>query len=118
MLNEKNTKNLRQEFKDSLSTWHEAINPAQLHYADVIKKSWKNTTYVVRNLPFAPEKLVVCPPHSILNMAPNQQHRTDYASGVFEGLSAEPQLDAAGKIKDISVVLLMPRMQRLMRSMR
>ena len=71
-----------------------------------------------RNLPFAPEKMVMCPPHSMLNFAPNQQHRSDYATGAWEGSSAEPMLDENNNLIGINVILHRPRLARFMRSLR
>jgi hypothetical protein len=108
----------RAEYKDSLKEWHEEINPVQEHFAEVIKKSWQKTKYIARNLPFNQEKMVICPPHSILNLAPNQQHRSDYATGAWEGSSAEPVLDKDNKMVGINTVLHRPRLARLVRSLR
>jgi branched-subunit amino acid aminotransferase/4-amino-4-deoxychorismate lyase len=107
----------REEYLTSLKDWKETINPLQLHYASEIKKHWHRTKYVARNLPFEPEKMVICPPHSALNVAPNQQHRGDYATGLFEGSSAEPAIDPNGKIVAVNVVLHAPRMARFARSL-
>ena len=81
---------LRQEYSDSLNGWSEHLSKVQECFANVITKSWQKNRYIVRNLPFAPDQAVICPPHSLLNLAPNQQHRSDYATGVWEGSSAEP----------------------------
>lgn len=108
----------REEYRESLKNWHETLNPVQLHYAEVIKKNWQGTKYIARNLPFAPDKLVVCPPYSALNIAPNQQHRGDYATGLFEGSSAEPVLNSQGQVTQINVILHHPRSMRLVRSLK
>lgn len=108
----------RDEYKESLQGWHEEINRVQLHFAEVIEKSWQKVKYVGRNLPFAPDKMVMCPPYSALNLAPNQQHRADYATGSWEGSSAEPVLDKDNKIVDVNVILHRPRLARLVRSLR
>ncbi|MDR1057447.1 MAG: hypothetical protein LBL17_02630 [Coxiellaceae bacterium] len=93
MLTDNNLKSLRDEYLEALRDWDENVNKVQLHYANVIAKSWQGTKYIARNLPFAPEKIVICPPNSILNFAPNQQHRIDYATSAWEGSSAEAILD-------------------------
>ena len=118
MLTDKNIENWRTEFKKSLTDWHEEVTKVQSHFGDVIQKSWQRTKYIARNLPFAPEKVVMCPPHSVLNFAPNQQHRTDYATGVWEGSSAEPTLDENNNITGVNVILHRPRLARLIRSLR
>jgi branched-subunit amino acid aminotransferase/4-amino-4-deoxychorismate lyase len=118
MLTNENLKLFREEYFNSLKGWHEEINKVQLHFAGVIQKSWQKTKYIARNLPFAPDKMVICPPHSILNLAPNQQHRADYATGIWEGSSAEPILDKNNKIVDVNVILHRPRVARLTRSSR
>lgn len=107
----------RNEYLNSIKDWHETLNPVQLHYADVIKQNWHGTKYIARNLPFAENQLVICPPYSVLNMAANQQHRGDYATGLFEGSSAEPVIDSSGNITAINVILHQPRMARFVRSM-
>ena len=108
----------RNEYRESLGGWHEEINKVQLHFAEVIKNSWQKAKYVARNLPFAPDKMVICPPHSALNLAPNQQHRTDYATGAWEGSSAEPMLDENNEIVGVNAILHRPRMARMLRSLR
>lgn len=108
----------RAQYYESLKDWHEEINKVQLHFADVIKKSWQKTKYIARNVPFAPDKMVICPPHSALNLAPNQQHRSDYATGAWEGSSAEPMLDKNNNFVGINVVLHRQRLARLIRSLR
>jgi branched-subunit amino acid aminotransferase/4-amino-4-deoxychorismate lyase len=108
----------RDEYLNALQGWNEEINKTQLHFADIIKKSWQQTKYVVRNLPSAPDKIIMCPPHSALNLAPNQQHRTDYATGAWEGSSAEPTLDENNNFSGINVILHRPRLARLARSLR
>ena len=108
----------REEYKESLKGWHEEINRVQLHFADVVQKNWQKSKYIARNLPYAPDKMVICPPYSALNLAPNQQHRADYATGSWEGSSAEPILDKDNKIVDVNVILHRPRLARLMRSLR
>ncbi|CAL7964012.1 conserved hypothetical protein [Gammaproteobacteria bacterium] len=108
----------RAEYYESLKGWHEDINKVQLHFANVIQKSWQKTKYVARNVPFAPDKMVMCPPHSALNLAPNQQHRSDYATGAWEGSSAEPMLDKNNNFVGINVVLHRQRLARLIRSLR
>lgn len=108
----------RNEYTESLKDWHEDINKVQQHFAEIIKTSWQKTKYIARNVPFAPDKMVICPPHSMLNLAPNQQHRTDYATGAWEGSSAEPMLDANNKFIGINVILHRPRLARLARSLR
>ena len=108
----------RAEYSNSLGGWHEEVNKVQLHFADLIKSSWQKTKYVVRNLPFEPDKMVICPPHSALNLAPNQQHRTDYATGAWEGSSAEPMLDKNNNFVGINVLLHRPRLARMIRSLR
>lgn len=118
MLIEKDLMDLRKEYIDSLNGWSEEINPVQKHFASVVEKSWKNTKYIARNLPFAPEKVVMCPPHSILNFAPNQQHRADYATGAWEGSSAEPVLDKNNNVIGINAILHRPRLARFVRSLR
>ena len=118
MLTDKNIENWRTEYKKSLTDWHEEVTKVQSHFGDVIQKSWQRTKYIARNLPFAPEKVVMCPPHSVLNFAPNQQHRTDYATGVWEGSSAEPTLDENNNITGVNVILHRPRLARLIRSLR
>ncbi|HBS52252.1 MAG TPA: hypothetical protein DEA62_04660 [Coxiellaceae bacterium] len=118
MLTDKNIENWRTEYKESLTGWHEEVNKVQSHFDDVVQKSWQKTKYIARNLPFAPEKVVMCPPHSILNFAPNQQHRIDYATGVWEGSSAEPTLDENNNITGVNVILHRPRLARLIRSLR
>lgn len=118
MLKEKELKNLRNEYVESLQGWHEDVSKIQLHYADVIAKSWQKTKYVARNLPFTSEKVVMCPPHSILNFAPNQQHRIDYATGSWEGSSAEAVLDNDGNITGVNVILHRPRLARFVRSLK
>lgn len=105
-------------YMQPLRGWTEQFGPIQQHYGDIIKASWPGAAYVVRNSPFAADKMVFCPPNSTLNLAPNQQHRVDYGTGVIEGLCAEPQLDEHGKIVGISVVLHKPRMERFARSLR
>ena len=109
---------LRQEYKDSLNGWHEDYNSVKKHFSGLIDKSWQKTKYVARNLPFAPDKVTMCPPHSILNMAPNQQHRADYATGAWEGSSAEAVLDENNNIKAINTILHRPRLTRFVRSLR
>lgn len=108
---------IRQDYQASLRGWQEEMNSVKEWYKKTIEQSWQQAKYVVRNVPFAPDKLVVCPPHSAMNMAPNQQHRVDYATGIFEGSSAEPVCDDEGNIVGINVVLLKPRMERFERSM-
>lgn len=93
------------------------MNPIKKHWGEKVTESWQQTRYVVRNSSTAPDKLLICPPHSDLNMAPNQQHRGDYGTGLFEGSSAEPTVDAQGNIKEINVVLLEPRLKRFQRSL-
>ena len=114
---EKNIINWRNGYKEVLANWSESINPVQKHYGELIKNSWQRAKYISRNLPFAQEKLVICPPNSILNMAPNQQHRGDYGTGSFEGSSVEPVLDANNKITGLNVILHAPRMARFVRSL-
>lgn len=111
-------KNLRAEYRESLKDWQEATGKIQSHFATVISKSWQKSRYVARNLPFAPEQAVICPPHSLLNFAPNQQHRIDYGAGVFEGSSAEPMLGKNNKISGVNVILHRPRLTRFIRSLR
>lgn len=118
MSENKNIEAWRQEYRESLKGWHEDVNQVQLHYADVVNKSWQKTKYVARNLPFAPEKVVMCPPHSVLNLAPNQQHRSDYATGAWEGSSAEATLDKNGNISEVNVILHRPRLARFARSLK
>jgi len=109
---------LRQEYQDSLDGWHEDFNPVKKHFSDLVGKSWQKTKYVARNLPFAPDKVTMCPPHSILNMAPNQQHRADYATGAWEGSSAEAVLDENNNIKEVNIILHRSRLARFVRSLR
>ncbi|MBU0744845.1 MAG: aminotransferase class IV [Gammaproteobacteria bacterium] len=118
MSTDNNIANWRQEYRDSLTGWHEDVNKVQTHYADLVGKSWQKTKYVARNLPFAPEKVVMCPPHSILNLAPNQQHRADYATGAWEGSSAEAVLDKNNNITGVNVILHRPRLARFARSLK
>jgi len=118
MITNKHLNLWRAEYYESLKGWHEDINKVQLHFADVIQKSWQKTKYVARNVPFAPNKMVICPPHSALNLAPNQQHRSDYATGAWEGSSAEPMLDKNNNFVGINVVLHRQRLARLIRSLR
>ncbi len=118
MITNKDINLWRAEYKESLQGWHEEINKVQLHFADVIKKSWQKTKYIARNLPFVPDKMVICPPHSVLNLAPNQQHRSDYATGSWEGSSAEPILDQNNTIVGVNAILHRPRLARMMRSLR
>ena len=108
----------RAGYYESLKGWHEEINKVQMHFADVIKKSWQKTKYVARNVPFAPDKMVICPPYSALNLAPNQQHRSDYATGSWEGSSAETMLDKDENFIGINVILHRQRLARLIRSLR
>ncbi|OIP95153.1 hypothetical protein AUK40_06300 [Candidatus Wirthbacteria bacterium CG2_30_54_11] len=107
-----------EQYKTSLSGWTETIDAAKVRYAELIKNSWARSKYVVRNSPVAPDQMVICPPHSSLNQAPNQQHRGDYGTGIFEGGSAEPVLDASGAVTGINVVLHQPRIERFVRSMK
>jgi branched-subunit amino acid aminotransferase/4-amino-4-deoxychorismate lyase len=109
---------LRDEYRDSLKNWQESPQKIQAFFADTIKDSWRKNRYVARNLPFAPDRAVICPPHSLLNFAPNQQHRTDYATGVWEGSSAEPQLDENNNIVGLNVVLHQQRLARFARSLK
>jgi branched-subunit amino acid aminotransferase/4-amino-4-deoxychorismate lyase len=118
MTTNENLKLWRAEYYESLKDWHEEINKVQLHYADVIQKSWQKTKYIARNLPFAPDKMVICPPHSVLNLAPNQQHRADYATGTWEGSSAEPMLDKNNNFVGINIILHRQRLARMVRSLR
>jgi branched-subunit amino acid aminotransferase/4-amino-4-deoxychorismate lyase len=113
-----NLNSWRAEYRDSLNGWHEENSRVQNHFAGVINKSWQKTKYVARNLPHAPDKMVICPPHSMLNFTPNQQHRSDYATGAWEGSSAEPMLDKDNNFVGINVILHRPRLARLMRSLR
>lgn len=115
---ESNIQNWRNEYCGALGNWQETPNKVQDHFADLIDKGWQKTKYIARNLPFAPEKAVMCPPHSILNLAPNQQHRSDYATGSWEGSSAEPVLDENGDITGVNVLLHKPRMNRFVRSLK
>jgi len=109
---------LRKEYVESLQGWKETLNPVQEHFAQVTKKHWHGTKYISRNLPFQGEKLVICPPYSALNMAANQQHRTDYATGIFEGSSAEPIFDQNNNLVAINVILHAARMARFGRSLK
>ncbi len=109
---------LRQEYSDSLNGWSEHLSKVQECFANVITKSWQKNRYIVRNLPFAPDQAVICPPHSLLNLAPNQQHRSDYATGVWEGSSAEPILDDNSEITGVNVILHRERLARFIRSLR
>ncbi len=113
-----NIESWREEYKTSLQGWREDVSAVHLHYKELVKKSWQKTKYVTRNLPFAPEKMVMCPPHSVLNFAPNQQHRSDYATGAWEGSSAEAMLDANNNIIGANVILHRPRLARFIRSLR
>lgn len=113
-----NLEKLRSEYQESLQDWREEINKVQLHYKSVVQKCWQKTKYVARNLPYASDKVVMCPPHSLLNLAPNQQHRADYATGAWEGSSAEAAFDNAGKITGINVILHGPRLARFVRSLK
>ena len=110
-------KSWQEQYKTSLTGWKESLDDAKIGYADLVKKSWARSKYVVRTSPVAPGQMVMCPPHSSLNQAPNQQHRGDYGTGIFEGSSAEPVVDATGTITGINVVLHQPRMARFVRSM-
>ena len=112
-----NIKSWRAEYANSLENWHEEVGVVQQHFAECIAKNWPKNKYIARNLPFAQEQIVMCPPHSILNFAPNQQHRIDYGTGIIEGLSAEPVLNNALEITGINVVLHQPRIERLRRSL-
>jgi Branched-chain amino acid aminotransferase/4-amino-4-deoxychorismate lyase len=60
----------------------------------------------------------MCPPHSLLNLAPNQQHRADYATGVWEGSSAEAVTDKNNNITGVNVILHRPRVARFIRSLK
>lgn len=111
-------KALRKEYIGSLSGWKEEVTELHSHYGDLIQKSWQKNRYIARNLPFSPGKIAMCPPHSILNFAPNQQHRSDYATGSWEGSSAEPILDENNNITDINVILHRPRLARFVRSLK
>lgn len=106
------------EYCNTLQGWQEKINELQLHFANVIEENWHKTKYITRNLPFAPKKMIMCPPHSILNFAPNQQHRIDYGTGVIEGLSAEPTLNKNNEIIGVNVILLQQRLARFARSLK
>ncbi len=108
---------LRKEYYDSLANWQEYSQAVQYHFASVIEHSWPKNRYIVRNLPFAPDQAVICPAHSLLNFAPNQQHRADYATGVWEGSSAEPLLDGDNKIIGVNVILHRQRLARFARSL-
>jgi len=107
----------REQYRSALSGWQETLSPVQRAYGDLIGQSWDQARYVSRLHPLYPDQMVICPPHSLLNMAPNQQHRGDYGTGIFEGSSAEPTVDASGTITGINVVLHAPRMARFKRSM-
>lgn len=111
-------KSWRAECQETLKNWQEDVNPVQLHYKKVIERSWQKSKYVARNLPFAPDQVVMCPPHSILNFSPNQQHRADYATGVWEGSSAEAMLDKNNHVKAVNVILHRPRLARFIRSLK
>jgi hypothetical protein len=117
MLNN-NIENWRGEYCNVLNDWYEDVNMIQSHYKNVVQKSWQKTKYVTRNLPFAPQKLVMCPPHSILNFAPNQQHRADYATGAWEGSSAEAVIDKNNRMIGANVILHKPRLERFVRSLK
>lgn len=121
IINKHSNQNLdswRAEYYESLKGWHEEVSKVQAHFADVIKQSWPKAKYIVRNLSFAPDKIVMCPPHSALNLAPNQQHRADYATGVWEGSSAEVMLDKNNNFIGVNVILHRPRLARLVRSLK
>jgi branched-subunit amino acid aminotransferase/4-amino-4-deoxychorismate lyase len=107
----------REEYLSVLKGWNEHHNEVKEHYRGLTTKSWEGARYVLRNLPFTQEQLIFCPPYSILNMAPCQQHRIDYGTGSFEGSSAEPYLNSAGEVVGINIILHKPRMQRLLRSL-
>ena len=115
---EKNIENWRDEYCGSLKDWQEPANQLQSHFADLVGNNWQKTKYIARNLPFAPEKAIMCPPHSLLNLAPNQQHRTDYATGCWEGSSAEPILDENNNITGANVILHRQRLARFVRSLK
>jgi len=100
-----------------LKNWQEMLSPVQQKQGEIIRQNWDLSRYVARISPLDSRTMIFCPPHSLLNMAPNQQHRGDYGTGIFEGSSAEPTVDAAGKISQVNVVLLRPRMARFVRSM-
>lgn len=108
---------LRSGYYDNLKNWHEELGLLQQHFRKITAKYWERCRYVIRNLPWDPSEIVACPPASLLNAAPNQQHRTDYATSVWEGSSAEPQLDENGDIIGINVILHEARMQRFRRSL-
>ena len=108
---------LRAEYCSNLENWHEEFGPLERHFKGITDRYWERCRYVVRNLPWNPQKIIACPPASLLNFAPNQQHRTDYATSVWEGSSAEPQLDDNGDIIGVNVILHEPRMQRFKRSL-
>lgn len=118
MLTDQKLQALRKEYQKSLQGWQEPLSKSQAHFATVIEKSWQKNRYVGRNLPWSPEKVVICPSYSLLNFAPNQQHRIDYATGAWEGSSAELALDLNNQIKGVNVILHRPRLARMMRSLK
>ncbi len=107
----------RAQYLNGLNSWSETTSQVQQTFRQIITTGWDRARYVARLNPLDPAQMVVCPPTSLLNMAPNQQHRGDYATGIFEGSSAEPTVDGNGKITGVNVVLQEPRLKRFRRSM-
>lgn len=56
--------------------------------------------------------------HPAYRQTPEINHRGEYGSGIFEGLSALPVVDADGQIVGANIILLDERMKRLQTSLR
>ncbi|HNT30119.1 MAG TPA: hypothetical protein PKL83_04175, partial [bacterium] len=117
MPSEKDIAAWRAGYEKQLAGWTENYTSVNEHFGNLIRKSWAKTAYVARVSHFNPAEMLICPPHSALNMGPTQEHRDDYGTGLFEGSSAEPVVDASGAITAINVILQQPRLERLKRSL-